>query len=114
MQFVRRWLDLRDERRPLALRASREVVLPLDYDATFDCVVAAVERRLGANLTDSDRAGGRIEAAFGLVNNERVRCFVQRLESQRTSVRIEALPPAGVSRPRSAAVHALADALERR
>jgi hypothetical protein len=113
VQLLRRWLDVRAQRRSLALRTFREVVVPLEYDAAFDCVLAAVEHDLGAHLSENDRAGGCIVAAFGLVNNERVRCFVQPLESRRTRVRIEALPPAGVPPMRSAAVDAMAAALER-
>jgi hypothetical protein len=112
VQLLRRWLDLRAQRRPLALRASREVIVPLEYDAAFDRVLASVERDLGATLSENDRTAGRIVAAFGLVHNERVRCLLQREDSERTRVRIEALPPAGVAATRSAAVDAMAAALE--
>jgi hypothetical protein len=113
VSFIRRWLNLAQDRQRVGLRPHRDVALRLDYDAAYDRVLAAIESALGAYVAIDDRRGGTIEAAFGLVNNERVRCRLQRAGDV-TAVRIEAFFPAGSAvHERSAAVDALADALER-
>jgi len=67
---------------------------------------------LGATILAEDPAGGYIEAGFGLVNSERVRCSLSRIDAARTAVRIEALFPAGVEVPETSRnVDALAAAL---
>lgn len=114
MSFIRRWLNLAQDRQRVGLRPHRDVMLPLEYDAAYDRVLAAIESALGAYVAIDDRRGGTIEAAFGLVNNERVRCTLERGSGAATAVRIEAFFPAGSAvRERSAAVDALAGALER-
>lgn len=111
MSFLRRWLDLTKNRQRVGLRPYRDVVVDAGYDSAYDRVLGAIERVLGANVAAADRNGGTIEASFGLVNSERVRCTLQRLDD-RTAVRVEAFFPAGaVVRERSRAVNALADAL---
>jgi hypothetical protein len=114
MSFLVRWLNLARDRRPVGLRPHRDVVVEADFDATFDRVLRGMDGVLGAYVAAQDRDAGTIEAAFGLVNNERVRCTLQRTSGARTDVRIEAYFPAGSSvREHSRAVDALADYLER-
>jgi len=114
MSFIARWLNLAKDRRSVGLRPHRECDLDLGYDAAFDCVLHGIETVLGAYIGTSDRAAGTIEAAFGLVNNERVRCALQSLDDGRTRVRVEAYFPAGATvREHSRAVDALADYVER-
>lgn len=113
MSFLVRWLNLAKDRQRVGLRPHRDVTIEAAYDEVYDRVLAGIERTLGANVALDDRTGGTIEAAFGLVNNERVRATLQRVGDSRTAVRIEAYFPAGASvREHSQAVDALADALE--
>jgi hypothetical protein len=114
MSFLLRWLNLSQDRRRVGLRPHRDVEVAAPYDEAYDRVLAAIERALGAYVATDDRAGGTVEAAFGLVNNERVRCTLRPTASDRTTVRIEAFFPAGATvRERSLAVEALAEMLER-
>ena len=112
MSFMLRWLGL-EKRNPRAgLRPHRDLELPLPYDEAYDRVLLAIERVLGANVSVDDRKGGTIDAAFGLVNNERVRCSFHRIDDAHTGLRVEAHFPAGVTIPEtSRAVDALADDL---
>ena len=112
MSFLLRWLDLKRDRKDVGLRPHREFVVPLPYDRAYEHVLQAIDRTLGAHVAVDDRSGGTIEAAFGLVNSERVRCTL-RAAGPHTEIRIEAFFPAGGSRGRSEAVDALAAALQR-
>lgn len=113
MSFLRRWLDLKRDRRAVGLRPHREFVLPDAYERAYDRVLAAIDRTLGAHVARDDRAGGTIEAAFGLVNSERVRCSLRARDANNTEVRIEAFFAAGAARRHSLAVDTLAAALQR-
>jgi len=94
------------------LRPHRDVDLEAPYDAAFERCRAAIEFVLGASILVEDRAGGLIEAGFGLVNSERVRCSLAKIDATHTGVRIEALFAAGVEVPESSRnVDALAAAL---
>jgi hypothetical protein len=113
MSFILRWLGLGKPGGRIGLRPHRDVEIAQPYEAAYDRVLDAMVRVLGANVTLDDRRAGTIEAAFGLVNNERIRCTFSRVESARTPVKIEALFPVGSEIPeRSRAVDALADWLE--
>ena len=113
MSFIARWLNLGKERQSVGLRPHRDVELLAPYDEAYDRVLRGVEAALGAYVSVDDRRGGTIEAGFGLVNNERVRCTLQRVAEDRTRASIEAYFPAGSSvRQNSRAVDALADYLE--
>jgi hypothetical protein len=113
MSFIARWLNLANDRRKVGLRPHRDVALAAGYDAAYDSVLRAFELALGAYVAIDDRRGGLAEAAFGLVNSERVRCTLSRIDDTNTAVRIEAFFPAGASvHERSLAVDALADHLE--
>ena len=115
MSFIARWLNLARERRSVGLRPHRDVLVAADYHGTFDRVMRGIDGILGAYVSAQDREAGTIEAAFGLVNNERVRVTLQRESGAETRVRIEAYFPAGSSvREHSLAVDALADYLESR
>lgn len=114
MSFIFRWLGLAKPAPAVGLRPHRDVELPCDYDAAYSRVLSAIELTLGANVAIDDRRSGLIEAAFGLVNSERVRCSFERLDPSNTRVRIEAFFPAGAMiQTNSRAVDALADTLER-
>ena len=95
------------------MRPHRNVELPLCYDETYDRVLAALDLTLGANTSMNDRNGRLIEAGFGLLQSERLRVRFDLLDEHRTNVRIEAFYLAGTEiKEKSAAVDALADALE--
>jgi hypothetical protein len=98
----------------LRLRPHREVRLALEIDAAFERTLEAIPRVLGANVLTADRTTYTIEAGFGLVNQEHVRARLEPQENgAQTLVRIEAHYPASLApHERSAAVDALADALE--
>ncbi|MBV8117441.1 MAG: hypothetical protein JOZ01_05660 [Candidatus Eremiobacteraeota bacterium] len=114
MSFIARWLNLAKDRQNVGLRPHRDIVLETGYESAFDRVLRAVDGAIGAYVAVADRRGGTIEAAFGLVNNERVRCTLQPLDETHTTVRIEAFFPATSSvRARSDAVDTLADYLTR-
>jgi hypothetical protein len=113
--FILKWLGLGKPAPAIGLRPHRDLDLPLDYDAAYARVLSAIELTLGANVTIDDRRAGFVEAAFGLVNSERVRCTLERVDASNTRVRIEAFFPAGAAVPaQSRAVDALADTLERK
>lgn len=114
MSFIARWLNLGKDRQPVGLRPHRDVEVAARFDVAYDRVLRAVEDALGATVSVDDRRAGTIEAAFGLVDNERVRCTLEPFGDERTRVRVEAYFPVG-SRPRvrSRAVDALADHLLR-
>lgn len=114
MSFILTWLGLRRSAPSVGLRPHRDVELPVDYDAAYASVLSAIELTLGANVTIDDRRAGFIEAAFGLVNSERVRCTFERVGASHTRVRVEAFFPAGAMvQSHSRAVDALADTLAR-
>jgi hypothetical protein len=114
MSFIMRWLGFAKPKPAVGLRPHRDVDLTLDYDAAHARVLSAIELTLGANVTIDDRRAGFVEAAFGIVNSERVRCTIERVDASKTHVRIEAFFPAGaIVQSNSRAVDALADALER-
>lgn len=113
MSFLLRWLDLKRDRKEVGLHPHREIVVRLPYDRAYERVLEAIDRTLGAHVALDDRRGGTIEAAFGLVNSERVRCTLCAAGPESTQIRMEAFFPAGSTRRRSEAVEALAAALER-
>jgi hypothetical protein len=112
IKYLMQWLGLEKPAAKVGLRPHRTVELPLAYSAAYSRVLEAIELTLGANVSIDDRAGRLIEAGFGLVNNERIRCSFEILAPERTAVRIEAFFPAGATVPEhSRAVDALAVAL---
>ncbi|MBV8148003.1 MAG: hypothetical protein JO092_02795 [Candidatus Eremiobacteraeota bacterium] len=112
MSFILRWLGLSAPKSAVGLHPRRDLELPLGYDVAHARVLAAIERTLGATVSCDDVAAGRVEARFGVVNNERIVCTLERLDDARTAVRIEAYFLAGTAVPaRSQAVDALADTL---
>lgn len=111
MSFFLKWLRPQTSAR-VGLRPRRDVDIPQTYDVAYERVKRAIEAVLGANLYVDDPAAGAIEAGFGLVNSERVRCSFERVGDATTRVRIEAHFPAGAAIPeRSRAVDALANYL---
>ncbi len=114
MSFIMKWLGFGKPAPTIGLRPHREVELAVDYDTAYARVLSAVDLTLGANVTIDDRRTGFLEAAFGLVNSERVRCSFERVDASRTRVRIEAFFAAAANvQSHSRAVDALADTLER-
>ena len=112
MSFILKWLGVGKPPPRVGLRPQRVIELALTREATRERIMDALLRVLGANVYVDDLATYTIEAGFGLVNNERVRCTLTALEAARTQVRIEALFRAGAQvPPESRAVDALAAAL---
>lgn len=111
MSFLLKWLRP-DTSSKISLRPRRDVMLAEPYDVAYAKTLDAIERVLGANVTVDDKPGKFLEASFGLVNNERIRCSFEEANPGETRVRIEALFPAGATVPaESRAVNALAAAL---
>jgi hypothetical protein len=112
VSFIARWLDLRKQRRPVGLRPHRETVVAAGCEEVAERVRRAIADVLGAHVTSDD--GHTIEAAFGLVQSERIRCSLTPLDDRRTQLLVEAVYPPGSAAPaRSASVEALVDALAR-
>jgi hypothetical protein len=111
MSFIRRWLKPETSAR-IGMRPHHSVELAVGLDTAYARTLEAIANVLGANVYLDDRPGRRIEAGFGLVKSERVRCTFEPLDGSVTRVRIEAFFPAGPSvQQKSAAVDALAQAL---
>lgn len=109
--LIRRALKI--ERTGLGLRPHREFTVPLRANEAFARTRLAIERSIGANIYRADEAAGTIEAAFGLINHERLIVTLEAQGDDATRVSVEAYYPAGVKRPeRSQAVETLADAIE--
>lgn len=83
-----RWLGL--ERTTMRLRPSRTLLLDVPYDAAFDRACDGIANVLGGTVRERDRAGGYVEASFGLTFSERIACTFQRIDDARTRVTIEA------------------------
>lgn len=105
MSFLLRWLGLSVERpAALSVRPSRTVEVALPYDAAFDRCLRGLEIAAGANVSDAQRSAGTIEAAFGLINSERIGCTVRRIDDASTAVTIESRRFAGSGLPQGSAV----------
>jgi hypothetical protein len=112
MSFLLKWLKAPTSSK-ISLRPHRDIAIAQPYDAAYDATLKAIELTLGANIYVDDRKGRTIEAGFGLVNNERIRCSFDIPDETHTNVRVEALFPAGAEVPeKSRAVDALAAALQ--
>ena len=111
MSFLAKWIFGKSAA-PAGLRPHRTVEVALPYDAAYDRVLDAIDRTLGANVAVDDRKNGFVEASFGTVNSERVRCRIETIDASHTAVHVEAyFPPSAIVRERSLAVDALAGAL---
>lgn len=109
--LIRRALKI--ERADLRLRPHREFTVAMGYGEAFARTRVAIERAIGANVYRADESSGTIEAAFGLVNHERLIVTLEAQGEEATRVAVEAYYPAGMKRPgRSQAVEMLADAIE--
>lgn len=87
MKFLRDWLRI--ERSPVALHASQTLDLDSRYEHAFEACVRGIEDVLGGIVRERDLPRGRIEATFGLVDSERLRCCLTALDADRTRVLIE-------------------------
>ncbi|MEO9169985.1 MAG: hypothetical protein ABI282_01030 [Candidatus Baltobacteraceae bacterium] len=113
MSFFLKWLRPGTSSR-IGLRPHRTVEVRLAFEAAYERALIEIESTLGANVYVDDRNGRLIEAGFGVINNERIRCTFDEIDATHTQVRIEALFHAGSAVPeKSAAVDALADAVAR-
>jgi len=109
VSFILKWLGVGQPPPRVGLRPHRIVELSDGFDASHERIMDALLRVLGANVYLDDRNARTIEAGFGLVNNERIRCTLDPLGDARTQVRIEAFFAAGMRVPeQSRAVDALA------
>ena len=100
-----RWLGLTIEKPAgLAVRPSRTVEVALPYDKAFDRCLRGLELAAGANVLNADRAGGTIDAAFGLINSERIGCTVRASDEAHSAVTIESRRFAGTGLPPGSAV----------
>ena len=107
-----KWLGVGKPPPRVGLRPHRVLELRGTVEASREQILDALLRVLGANVYQDDVAGATIEAGFGLVNNERIRCTFEPVDPAHTQVRIEAFFPAGAKIPeQSRAVDALAAAL---
>jgi hypothetical protein len=112
MKFLTRWLGLERPGARVGLRPHRDLELALDYAAAYARCRAAIDAVLGATILVDDEKTGFIEAGFGLVNSERLRCTLTQMDSGHTALRIEAFFPAGVDVPATSRnVDALAAAI---
>jgi hypothetical protein len=110
MSFILKWLRPETSSR-IGLRPHRDVELAMPYDEAYDRVRSEIDATLGATVYIDDRAGKLIEAGFGLVRSERIRCSFE-IGDGATNIRIEAFFAAGAAVPeRSAAVDALAQSI---
>jgi hypothetical protein len=112
LRTMQKWIGLERGASRIGLRPHREIEVNLNYDGAFDRCRAGIEEVLGAIVRSEDRESGIIEAGFGTVNQERIVCTLERVDAERTRIRIEARFPATVVAPaRSPAVDTLADYL---
>ena len=100
MSFILKWLKA-DTSSKIGLRPHKNVTIEKPYEEAYDTVLHAIEETLGANIYIDDRKGRLIEAGFGLVNSERVRCSFDTPSETTTNVRIEASFPAGATVPKT-------------
>jgi hypothetical protein len=114
MKFLTRWLGLEPPGARVGLRPHRNIELPVPYDRANQMCREAMVQVLGAAIAIDDEKGGLIEGAFGLVNSERLRCTLTRIDDNTTAVRIEAIFAAGAEVPKTSRnVEALAAALSK-
>jgi hypothetical protein len=112
MKFLTRWLGLEGPGARVGLRPHRDIQVALDSAAAYARCRAAIDAVLGATVFLDDEKTGFIEAGFGLVNSERLRCTLSHIDAGHTAIRIEAFFPAGVDVPATSRnVDALASAL---
>lgn len=113
MKFLTRWLGLEPPGARVGLRPHRNIELATNYERAYAMCRDAIVRILGATISIDDEKDGLIEGAFGLVNSERLRCTLTRVDDATTAIRIEAIFAAGVEVPKTSRnVEALAAALE--
>lgn len=88
MKWLRDWLRVE---RPagVATHASQTLELEEPYEAAFAKCVRGIEDVLGGAVRERDEQRGTIEAAFGLVNSERLTCTLSRIDERHTRVIIE-------------------------
>jgi hypothetical protein len=109
---LKQWLGIEPLKPRVGFRPHRTVDVPAPYDVVYDRTHASMVAVLGANVRDADRKTGIIDAEFGMVNSERIRATVERIDDENARVYVEARYPASATPPeRSRAVDALAASL---
>lgn len=88
MSFLFKWLRTRPRER-LILHPTRRLEVAAPVEAAFAKCVAGIENVLGGIVREADVSHGSIEAAFGLIDSERLTCTLQSINPDRTSVIIE-------------------------
>ncbi len=92
MSFLRKWL--RPQRPPgVALHPTRAVELDVPAAQAFERARYGVEHVLGGIVRESQ--GGTLEAAFGLIDSERLTIAVEPLSQNRSRVTVESRRRAG-------------------
>ncbi|MGZ3497113.1 MAG: hypothetical protein ACXWNK_11905 [Vulcanimicrobiaceae bacterium] len=88
MSFILKWLRI-EKPQSASIRPSRSIEVGQPLDAVFERCRDGIERVLGGVVRESNREQGTIEATFGLTFSERLTCSFERLDDERTRVRIE-------------------------
>lgn len=112
MSFFLKWLRVE---RPsgVALHPARRVDLDLPPADAFDRCIRGIEEVLGGAVRERDKAGGFIEASFGLINSERMNVRIEPREEGGSRVRIESRRLASAQQAsESSYVQALAEFLQ--
>jgi hypothetical protein len=111
MSFILKWLRP-DTTTRIGMRPHRIVELELAIDDAYRHVLKLVDHELGANTSIEDPQTHFIEATFGLINSERIRINLEKIDKTHTRIRIEAYFPANMKiAEKSLAVETLARAL---
>lgn len=112
MKFIRDWLRV-ERPQSVALHPSQTLELDEPYSTAFERCVRGIEDVLGGVIRDSSEQRGSIEAAFGLINSERLTCTLTSLDERRTRVLIESRRGASAQPAKSSQyVRALAEFLQ--
>lgn len=88
MSFIFKWLRI-EKPEGVAMRPSRSFEVEQPLNAAFERALDGIERVLGGVVRESSREQRTIEATFGLTFSERLTCSFERLDDERTRVRVE-------------------------
>lgn len=105
MSFLLRWLGLTIDRpEGLSVRPARTLEVALPFEEAFERCMSGLRDGVGANISACDQEAGTIEAAFGLINSERIACMVRRGGATTSVITIESRRIAGSGLSKSSAV----------
>ncbi len=88
MHSLIKWLRI-DKSTGAAISPSRKFEVEAPFEQVFEASRDGIERVLGGIVRESDARSGVIEATFGLMFSERLTCSLERIEQDRTGVRIQ-------------------------